>query len=150
MTIYLGRKKEIIMAIVTSIGRHNITDIRTQVQAALDNVGRELGLNIKLGGIRFEQYGFTFKGESRVVDPAVAGNPEAVARLDWNRRCAVYGLRPEHFGHGVRLYDGRDYQLVGFKAGKTKYPIIANRAGKRFKLSVSAVRESLLKQGVSI
>jgi hypothetical protein len=144
MTIYLGRKKEKIMAIVTSIGRHNITDIRNQIQAALDNVGRDLGLSIKLGGIRFDEYGFRFKGESKVVGQTL-GDPEAAAKLDWNHRCHFYGLTPDDYGKTVRLYNGREYQLRGFKLGRTKYPVLAIRNGRTFKLTLSWVQRALTK-----
>jgi len=114
------------------------------MQVALNDIGRDLGLSIQLGSIKYDPYSFRFKGETKVIgDPAAIDNPEAQAKIDWDRNCSMYGLTPQDYGKTITLYNGRQYQLKGFKSGRTKYPVLAVRGGRKFKLSLSHVTRAL-------
>lgn len=130
------------MPVVNRIDRNNISTIRIQIQDALNRVSLETGLSIKLGGIRYTDFSFTFKGEAIVAGPA-AGNPEAVAKINWDRECRYFGLAPEDFGKTIRLYNGKEFKLCGLTTKRSKYQIRGSRAGKVYKLSASHVVHAL-------
>ena len=125
---------------ITRINRDNIGAVREKMQIALNAVGTELGIKIVLGSIRFDAFGFSFKGTSKVVGT----DPVVTAKQEWDEKCRWFGLTPDDYGK-VFYADGVGYRLCGFKSGKSKYPVHATRLsdGKTYRFTSWTIREKL-------
>lgn len=127
---------------MTQISASGIHELRQKMQAALDAVGKEYGIQIRMGGIRYTATDFRFKGEGKIVGEA-AGDAEAIAKMDWERKCHMYGLLPSLFNKPITI-NGSIFILRGFKSGHTKYPVLARKYdGKMYKLPLDRVHAAV-------
>lgn len=130
---------------VSQINQSNIELIRAKMQEALNAAGKEFGLKISLGNIRFDSFGFTFKGETKIVgDISNPAEIEANRKREWDAKCGWLGLKPEHYGKIVWLR-GESYILRGVSTKKSKFNIDVQRMndGKKFRLSHRDVQNCL-------
>jgi len=121
---------------ITSIDRNTCKFLREQLDEALSAMALPLGLTAKAGSARYDGNTVDFK-----VTLALAGHD--ANRTEFDRCCIAFGLTPEDYGKEFQ-FRRKTWKLVGIKIRASKYPIIAEREGKRWKLPREAV-ESLKK-----
>ena len=129
-----------------TLTRDGMTRIRTAVEKALSEVGKELGVGLSLGNGRFSESEGHFK--LNVVPTTVGANgtnqvvsPEAAA---WGPWATLFGFKKEDLN--AQFKSGRDtFAIVGCKPNRYKYPIAGKRVsdGKMFKFAVSQVLRAL-------
>ncbi len=116
--------------------RQQVRLLRDRMQAALDPLGSELQLKFIVGSasytadnVRFKVEAATIKEDGQVVDQATT---------DFELLAPHYGLKPTDLGREFSI-NGRRYTLTGLKPRCRRYPILARRDGKTWKLPVAAV-----------
>ena len=102
--------------------------IRTEMEDALNNIG--LDVKFTVGNISYTG------GEASIKVTALQiGNDGEIydpMAEDFKRYAVLYGASPDDLGKTFATYHGT-YTLVGLKPNNTKYPVIGERDGKRYK-----------------
>lgn len=121
------------MGEVTKMDRAAVKQINAALERAAEEVADQFGLNVKVGGGRFDPTVGTFQ-------PKVEFSVEGSAEREFAELAPMFGLGPDDHGRLIAWGD-RNFRLVGFKPRSPKYPIIAEDevSGKRYKLPESAV-----------
>lgn len=128
----------------------NISDIRNDMQSALQAVAEKYNLHINLGRIRYSEKELRCKLTALSIDVLAPTTTETAStetspnQIEWNLYCDRYGLRREHYGVVVSLR-GERYKLVQIKNRYRKYPIIAQKisTGRSYKWPAATVRTAL-------
>lgn len=111
------------------ICRQDCKTIRAQLNEELVAIGKKLGLKIDVGDAKFGDNQVTFK-----VQCVVEGVDKE--KEDFEAACILFGLKKEHYKH--QFDQGTDrFELIGFKANRPKYPLVARciGTGKTYKFS---------------
>ena len=110
------------------INKITLKEFRAEFVKAVTPLAEKLNIQINAGAIAYEQTGFRFR-----VEVVNAGNPEEAQKLSFEKHCGSYGLKKEDYYKELK-YNGKTFNLVGFKPKSSKYPLIAILNGKRYKL----------------
>ena len=102
------------------LDKENIRTLHWQLEAVLQDWGKENGLGMKVGSLRYSKDGFRMTVEGAVLSGEVASFEKA----NFIRHCSKYGLTPEDFGREFTNGDGV-YRICGIKTSNRKYPILA-------------------------
>ena len=121
---------------ITSFDRKTVRTINAEVAEALKQIGEKHGLQIDLAGTSFSPTNFTTKFTCAVVDRD--GIAQTVEASDY-RVCA------KHYGITLQLGDsfthhGHTYTIIGWNSRSKKYPVLATRDGKTYKLATQFVK----------
>ena len=124
---------------ITKIDR----DACRTINALIENLREradELGLDLKVGGGKFDPVGGTFNPKVEFSVRQVDGVDRE--RAEFNRHAMMYGLKPEHFGAKF-LNNGTEYALVGFELKKPKFSFRGRRVadGKALLFNYACLRE---------
>ena len=96
-----------------------------KIEAALQSIGEELGMQIRARGGSFGATACAIKLEvSELADDGVAKTPERAAFI---QQAHHYGLSPEDLDAEFTGQDGAVYRIVGLSPRKRRYPIVAER-----------------------
>lgn len=125
-----------------SLTKPGMKEIREAVDAALEEVGKDLGVGLMLGNGSFTsteghfRLNVTVLGEGGKVE-----SPEAKA---WPVYCTAYGFKAEDLG-AVFHSQGKAFKITGIKPSRSQYPISGERVpdGKGFKFPVAQVLRAL-------
>ena len=116
------------MAKIKSFDKSNLRDLRTSIDAALNEVASKYGIKLTIGGIAFSADNFRAKLEGKCT--VVTESGDTVVKL------------PSHLPQTF-TYNGKTWKVVDYKPRNTKYPIIAVKINdidtRRFKLPSSVV-----------
>ena len=128
---------------VTEWNRPECSRVVDEVNKALSEVGRKLGINIqKTGGGRFGSSNFTFKVECSLVGEDGAVKSKEVE--SFKKYASMYGLKPEHFGMPFTTFGGKTYTICGLNTKASKNPIHAkNSKGKTYIFPAEEVKAML-------
>jgi len=120
------------------ISKTQIGDIRNRVQVALDLVGKDLGMDLKMGAISYDSDGFRCKLKGRWEDSL----PEVCVDYDNHQIFSGLPMRGS-----VIEFQGDPYQVYGYKKRATKRPIIiADMGGSQYVISERACENSKIIQ----
>ena len=124
--------------------RSKVKLIREVVQNELDKLGEKLKLKFNLGSASFTSNNIHFKME-------VAGFGEdgkaVTSEMEMFKRYAMmYGLKPDDLGKQFNSWNGNTYTITGLSTRRSKYPIHAEKDGKKFKFPADEVKYSLEKR----
>lgn len=133
---------------VTEWNRPECGRVVDEVNKALAEAGRKLGINIqKAGGGTFNNSSFTFKvecaliGTDGVVKDKEAEAKEAEAFKDF---ASHYGLKPDDFGKTFTAWSGKTYTICGLNTRARKHPIQAkNIKDETYRFSAEEVKALL-------
>lgn len=114
-----------------------VRTLRDQIQAALDELSEQLDVQIKLGSATFTSENITFKMEVASLND----DGEAISRMvtDFQRMASLYGLKPEDLNREFTMR-GNTYKVVGAVPRRSKYPLVCECNGKRFKFAAETVK----------
>jgi len=116
---------------VTQFNKHNLKNIRYMLNLALVDVGKELGINLSIGTIRFGENEFTTKITAVTPKGAFKINTAGIAKV---------GPSWVPVGETIR-FNGKDFVITGYTPRSQKYPILATCNGKAFKLPKHALAQ---------
>jgi len=122
------------------ITRTNLKDFRNDFKTALADLEKTYGVNIDLGNIKFTDNSFHSKMSVINVGGAVG---EDVEKLKFENDCKRYGFKGTDFNKTL-ISNGTSFKLIGLKPANTKYPCIVENYKGKYKMSVRAVKRSLL------
>ena len=126
---------------ITAITKNVCRDLRSDLDAALIEVGHRLGLSIKVGNMRFTNTHVDIKITADVLSST--GEVVDSRTTDWPKYCNLFGFKPEHLGATIQITHGRA-TIFGLDLKKRKFPIIVKAFdGKMFKLSAEFARRQL-------
>lgn len=122
---------------ITTFDRSEHRRLSAAIEAALKKVGDDFGVDLTAAGGVFGENRPHIKIAVTVRDN---GSGMSSEHANFNRYCAMYGLKPEHFGQNIIL-DRTAYEIVGIKTSSGKYPIQIKRIfdGKVFGCSALSV-----------
>jgi len=125
------------MGKITSFSKDSMKMLRPELQAVLDMIKDEYGINLEIGTISFTPTRFTCR-----LTGTTEGKEEGV-KDDFAFYAPMFGLeeddRGKSFGFNCKMY-----KIIEIKPSSKKYPIICQREdGKRFKFSSQMVRTGL-------
>lgn len=120
--------------------RANVKSLRTEIQTALNKIGKKHNILIDIGGsmsFDADSFGVRLKGR------AVANKTDA-DKSDFEKHCRKFGMVPAHFGRIVKLPEG-NFEICGIKPRGRKYPILVrNGQGKSYKISEFVALNNLI------
>ena len=118
--------------------------VTEEINKALADVGRKLGINIqRSGNATYDDSTFRLKVECSLVGEP--GEVRSKKAEDFKRYARSYGLEPEHLGATFKAYDGSEYEITGLKVRASKRPIIAKsvNGGKSYVFPANEVKALL-------
>ncbi len=121
------------------MNRTTAKQIGQKIEAALQSIGEELGMQIRARGGSYSATACAVKLEvSEITPDGVAKTPEREAFV---KMAHTYGLSPEDLDTEFTANDGTIYTIIGLSPRKRKYPIVAKRAsdGMVFKVAEATV-----------
>lgn len=114
--------------------RPTIKHLRPVIEKALNEALTSYGISVTLGNAKFSPASMSIKVEmATVAEDGTVKNPQYEALVSLGH---FYGL-PESFDINT-LVGG--YKLVGLNTKSHKYPFIAEKNGKRYKMAVAHIR----------
>jgi len=129
---------------ITKIDRSAVAEINKATEQALKEVAERLGINVKVGGGKFDP-------ETGTFTPKVIFSVEGADKNEWDRTVGlIYSNHPKQwlteddFGAVITL-NGKKYQLTGINLRAPKFPINAKclSDGKYYKLTEAGVKRSM-------
>ncbi len=120
---------------IKTINRATCGKIRTDLNAALETIGKELGLTIHAGSASYSDTSVTFKVEC-VLEGVDKG------KENFERDCFLFDL-PESAYKAEFTWNQSTWILEGLKTRSPKFPIIASKkgtSGPNYKLPEKAVK----------
>jgi hypothetical protein len=121
-----SRALEINMSKIEKIDRNTCKNLRESLNRALELFAKSRGLEIKATNASYADHQVTFK----LVCTLDSVDPD---KIEFDRVCGLYHLKPEQYGKTI-TFNRKDYRLIGIVPRRPKYPVLAERDGKRYKL----------------
>jgi hypothetical protein len=119
------------------IDRDTVKSVRKHLEVALESVGKNLGMSIKVGSASFSSSNICFKIEVAAVENGQVMSREAEA---WKQQARLFGLDPDGLGKQF-TYGGRQYTITGLSPRRSRFPIMAEREdGKQFKFPIEVIK----------
>lgn len=119
------------------MNKQKVKELREKIRAHLNEL--DLGVNIELGNASFDETSCRIRLEiSEIRGDGMTMDGDAQAYLSLAH---YYDMNPEWLGKTFNTpwADG-EYTLLGMRTRNRKYPIIATRNGKRYKLPTESVK----------
>jgi len=121
------------------INRAMLNRLRTDLNIALNEIGRKHGVSLSIGSISFTTDRFTCRltGEN-----GQSGDPNK-ARAQFAKYAPLYGFSADDYGKKFTV--GSDtYFVVSLNPARPKYPVVCERDnGTRYKFPVDAVKMAI-------
>lgn len=127
------------------MNRNQVKVLRDVIQKALNDttIGKDLNVNMVVGNASYGEDNCTFKLE---VADIVNGKAVSKTASDFKIYAPSVGLKATDLGRKfTNPYNGKVFEIVGYKARGRKYPILANdiATGQRYKFGASMVKKLL-------
>lgn len=114
--------------------------IRDELNKVLPDIGKKLGISLKMGNGSYTHSTATLKVEAAVLTPdGEAQTKEAIA---FKQFATSYGLKPTDLGREFSTMTGT-YKIVGLATRSWKMPILATQNGKMYKFPADVVTRKL-------
>lgn len=111
--------------------------IAVAMEVALSNIDPHLGAEFKIGNISYSGGEATIKVTALQVDKL--GNTFDPLAEMFKANAYLYGASPDDLGRTFKTFSGT-YTLVGLNLNNTKYPVIGERDGKRYKFPIDVIK----------
>ena len=126
--------------------RNKVKELRVAVNAALELVGKEFGMSIRVGNMRYSDTVINMPvTASMISEDGVVQTPE---RTDFIALAKFHGLDPAWIDKEF-LSRGDTFRICGLKPRSRKYPVLAKNllTGKTFKFDASEVVRKMIACG---
>lgn len=125
------------------LDRKKVKEFRKEISEVLEKYGKEKGVQIELGNIRFDNNSFT--GKIKVI---LAENEEKAEQIEWNKYCNRFNLKEKDYGKIVDFM-GQKYRIVQLKPKSRKYPLIVETINtkKRYKFQLNEHTRKQIEKG---
>jgi len=111
---------------MTKLDKDLLKDIRSDISKALLEISKKRGIeSLTIGGISYSDNKFTTR---------ITGISSKKAMIE-----SVSPTLSNFIGKSFN-YAGSEYKVVDFRPRSPKFPVIAEKAGKRFKFPISVVK----------
>lgn len=112
--------------------------LRQRLNETLAPLGQELHVALAAKNASYNREGTlaTFKLEVAVID--AAGKAESREAADYKRLHALYRLPADGLGRTVN-FAGLNYTILGLLPKSRRFPLLAGRDGKQYKLPLTAL-----------
>jgi hypothetical protein len=135
--MYLSDTKLYNLEVTMAFTRAQLRLIATAMDVALSNIDPSVGAEFTVGNISYSGGKATIKVTALEVNKnGDTFDPLAEA---FKANAFLYGASPDDLGKTFTTYNGT-YTLVGLKPNNTKYPVIGERDGKRYKFEPSVLQ----------
>jgi len=120
---------------ITKFDKPTLTMVRKEIQSSLDDLQKKLGIQLKIGNMRFDASTFTTKLEASLFghDPLAE---------EWEKYADRFDLDATWIGKKF-LYIGKTYTIVGLDTKKRKYPVMTACDGKKYKFPADIIVERM-------
>lgn len=124
---------------INKFDREIINTMREKMQDVLQKIAGELGLDITIGGYRFDSLKATTKVTLKIRDN---GEGKSADELEWNKWANMIGLKKEWFGKKF-MYKGMRFTVIGLKRSRRKYPVLAEELmdGRKLCFPIETIKE---------
>jgi len=106
--------------------------IRKKLQVHLDQLQKELGIELKLGNITYRASLFTGK-----LTGTIEGHDQEAE--DYKQYAQFYELKPEWLGQRIRWTDGKMFTIKGLNTKARKNKVIIEANGKSYRTTVRSI-----------
>ena len=120
---------------IKTFNKSNLNQVRTDINSALKEVENKYGIKLDIGNISYNGSLFTTKLKAF----ATGGDDTNVGKIEWDRNCYKFGSKKGDFGRTIKFM-GETFTVSGIKPRSSKYPVLADKGGKTYKLPVGALR----------
>ena len=119
--------------------KDKLTQIRVDLEAALEMVGNDNGISFDIGRITYSQDSFRVQ-----LNAFEAIEGQSAKEVEFRKWAVIYGLEPDDFGKTINLHRG-EYVISGIAPKSRKYPILGTKSsdGKTYKLITADVKRAL-------
>ena len=120
---------------ITKFDKPTLKMVRKELQSSLDDLQEKLGIQLKIGNIRFDASTFTTKLEASLVghDPLAE---------EWEKYANRFGLDATWIGKKF-LSNLEMHTIIGLDTKRRKYPVITTCDGKKYKFPADIVVERM-------
>ena len=124
----------------------SVRQIRDDIENALSTIGKKYGMGFSLEKINYDDKSFTAKLSCLILSEKVKSIEEQEFIQFVESSQNIYNLKRKHYKSHFK-WDGKDFQLIGMKLNRQKYPIIAKHVkdGVMYKLPLKAIERVVLK-----
>ncbi len=124
---------------ITEFTRENMKMLRPEIQAVLDMIKDEYGVNLSIGTISFSEGRFTTR-MTGTVDGYVEKKKEDQGDFAFGFAAKSLGL-PENCRGRAFPYKLKNWTVDSIRLSSTKYPVICRREdGKKFKFTAAFMK----------
>jgi hypothetical protein len=109
------------------------------IEQALEPVGDDFGMAVKVGAITFGSTNCHMKIEFGTVSED--GEIDTKQAVDFRQRAPMYGLESSDLHRTFQAPTGLEYKIIGLNTRSRRYPILARatKGGKTYKFATASV-----------
>ena len=117
-----------------------LRQLRPEIQAALADLGKRFGVGFEVGSASYSGSHATFKLEVG----ALGDNGKVVSKETENFKflAPMYGLSENDLGRQF-LLSGKMHTIVGINSNATRFPILTECGGRKYKVPAESVTRAL-------
>jgi len=120
---------------ITNFTKQNLSELRTDVNAALADVMKKHGILLEIGNISFSENQFTTKLTAKTGNLTSADG----AKKEWDKHAYLYGMKPEWFGMTV-IVGSAKHTITKILPNKHKNVVqITSATGKNYITSAATI-----------
>ena len=120
---------------ITKFDSKSTTQVRMEVDEVLGKLGKELGVNFKLGSLRYDHNTFTLKVEGSITGFDTLAD-------DWDKHYWKFDLKKEWL-HMTFQHSGETYKVVGLRPKARKQTVLVEKDGKTFQINHTYLQTKL-------
>lgn len=123
------------------ITKETLKTLRSEIDSALDALGKKHGVKFQAGNVAFDDAVADFKLRVSVISDGVVARRET---HDFIRYAEIIGFKASDLNRIFKT-GGKTLSLIGYSARRTSRPMLCVdlETGKEYLFSVDAVREGL-------
>lgn len=122
------------------MNKQEVRNIVDDIKRALDRIGKEHDIDIKMGGVTFSEAQFVTKLTAKVKNL----NGKSLEQVEFEAYCGLFGFKENDYRRVANKPNhGRTLCIVGFKPSSPKFTLIAEDINTREKIGLTSDARSL-------
>jgi len=118
----------------------DFNQLRSEINQALEGVGKKYGVNFQARNASYLDQVATFKLELTTLGEG--GTVETKEAKEFKSMATLYGMKPEDLGKTVTI-QGRKFEITGMKPKSRNCITGKDSSGRGYKLPLAGVKRSL-------